>query len=67
MHQVTFFWFLGAAGQEWDGQAGKGSAVVLQEVCTRTEVSGSLLTWPGSIKLDVGVRLPSSELHCPGN
>lgn len=52
---------------EGDSQAGKGSAVVLQEVCTRTEVSRSLLTWPGGIKLDVGVRLPSSELHCPGS
>lgn len=67
MHQVTFFWFPGAAGQERDRRAGKGSAVVLQEVCARSEVSGSLLTCPGSIKLDVGVRLPSSQLHCPGN
>lgn len=39
-NQVTSFWSLGTAGGEADSRAGKGSAVVLQEVCIHAEVSG---------------------------
>lgn len=62
MHQVTSFWFLGAVGQERvTARLGREVQLCRKKFCAHTEVSGSLLTWPGCIKLDVGVLCPAQS------
>lgn len=65
---MTFFWSPGAASEERvTARLGREVQLCCKKFVLTLRSAVRLLTWLGTIKLDAGAGLLSSELHCPGS